>query len=126
MTRPLVYIAGPITGDPWGCVRKALSVETFLYGFGVDCFLPQLSVLAEIVRHRPHDHYMRVDMNVFERCEGLGAIKGGSVGPAEEFERAKVLGLPVHSEGNQLRFPFSGWIDAVRAQALYRSERDDS
>ena len=26
MTRPLVYVAGPITGDPWGCVRKAVEV----------------------------------------------------------------------------------------------------
>ena len=21
--KPLVYVAGPITGDPWGCVRRA-------------------------------------------------------------------------------------------------------
>lgn len=122
MTRPLVYMAGPITGDPWGCVRKALSVETYLNEHGFDCYLPQLSVLAEIVRRRPYDHYLRVNMNILERCDGLYRIKGKSTGADEEFERAKVLGLPVHSETNMHTSTISQWINAVHVQALYRSE----
>lgn len=98
--RPLVYVAGPITNDPWGCVRKALSVESLLNGFGIDCFLPQLSVLAEIIQHRPYEHYMRVGESVLERCDGLYRIRGDSPGTDKEVEFAESLGMPVWVERN--------------------------
>ena len=28
--KPLVYVAGPITGDPWGCVRRATHAAAIL------------------------------------------------------------------------------------------------
>lgn len=42
MTRPLVYVAGPITGDPWGCVRKATEAARALAtDYRFDAYLPQ-------------------------------------------------------------------------------------
>ena len=49
MSKPLVYVAGPITGDPWGCVRKATEAAATLDGLGLLAYLPQLSVLHEMV-----------------------------------------------------------------------------
>ena len=115
-----MYVAGPITGDPWGCVRKALVVEAWLDEQGIDCYLPQLSILGEIVRHRAYEDYMRHGFNMLDRCDGLYRMEGASPGADREVEYAMQIGLPVamwETNDDLLR-----WIRAVFAQHNYRLE----
>ena len=121
MTRPLVYIAGPITGDPWGCVRKATKAARALAtDYRFDAYLPQLSVLWGIVDPQPYEYWISLGFNMLSRCDGLIRLPGDSPGADREVEHAKALGLPVLSHHDDLR----EWAAYVRAQHAYRQETE--
>ncbi len=46
--KPLVYVAGPITGDPWGCVRRAPCRPTVIRSELLDAGAPR-NVVDEVV-----------------------------------------------------------------------------
>lgn len=114
VTRPLIYVAGPITSDPWGCVRTALEVEAVLDDFGCDAYLPQLSILAEIVQHKPYERYIDHGLNMVSRCDGLWRIPGDSPGADKEVDLALHLdiGIPIYlaSFGGSVQ----AWVDLVK------------
>lgn len=91
----MVYVAGPITGDPFGCVRTACSALTELRAEGLVPFLPQLSVLAEMVEHRSYDEWLAYDFDVIRHCAAVIRLPGESPGADKEGEFARSLGLPV-------------------------------
>lgn len=125
VTRPLVYVAGPITGDPWGCVRRAVGAARSLDPLGFDAYLPQLSILHEIVDPQPYQHWIAHGLNMVSRCDGLIRLSGESPGAELEVEHAKELGLPVIGSRSAV-FRRDGewreWIAYVRAQHAYRLE----
>ncbi len=92
----LVYVAGPITGDPFGCVRQALGVFDTLRALGLVPFLPQLTVLAEIVEHRPYEAWMAYDLDVIAHCAALIRLPGDSPGADREIAHAQRLAIPVY------------------------------
>ena len=121
MTRPLVYVAGPITGDPWGCVRKATKAARALdTDYRFDTYLPQLSVLWEIVDPQPYEYWISLGFNMLSRCDGLIRLPGDSPGADREVNHALELGLPVLSHHDDLK----EWASYVRAQHAYRQEQD--
>ncbi len=83
--KPLVYVAGPITGNPWGCVRDAGCVP----------FIPQLSVLHEMVDPQPYGDWLAYDDDIIAHCHALVRLPGDSKGADHEVELAERLGLPV-------------------------------
>lgn len=93
--QPLVYVAGPISGDPWGCVRKATAVAAMLQRYGVLAYLPQLSVLHEMVDSQPYAHWIEHGLEMVSRCDGLWRIPGESSGADKEVLLAQTRGLPV-------------------------------
>jgi hypothetical protein len=93
--KPLVYVAGPITGDPWGCVRSAVDVAEILDDLGCHAYLPQLSVLHEMVAPQPYERWIEHGLAMVERCDGLWRIPGLSPGADREVERAEMLGIPI-------------------------------
>lgn len=94
--KPLVYVAGPITGNPWGCVRQGTDAFRSLREIGCTPFLPQLSVLHEMVDPMPHADWLAYDFEIIRRCDALLRLPGESKGADAEVEFAKSLGLPVH------------------------------
>src|SRR5690606_29110388 len=46
---PLIYVAGPISKDPLGCVSQAMQAFEWLRPRGAIPFLPQLSVVGQMV-----------------------------------------------------------------------------
>lgn len=109
--RPLVYIAGPMTGDPYGCVRQAIEAFDRLRPLGCTPFLPQLSVLHEIVSHRSHASWIDYDLDVINHCKALVRLPGESVGADKEVAHAEWLGLPVFDYGNPAEFDqFTSWL----------------
>lgn len=116
MTRPLVYIAGPITGDPWGCLRRATRMAHHLDQLGFDAYLPQLSILHP----QPYEHWVNLGLNVLSRCDGLVRLSGDSPEADREVNHALELGLPVlRYRGEQTE-----WVAYVWAQHAYRQETD--
>jgi hypothetical protein len=113
--KPLVYVAGPITGDPWGCVRKATHVAAALNDFGCWAYLPQLSVLHEIVAPEPYEHWIELGLAMVARCDGLWRIPGVSPGADREVEHADRLGLPVFEGGGNDALKV--WRTAVQKRA---------
>lgn len=93
--KPLVYVAGPITGDPFGCVRQANEAFTWLRT--IDCvpFCPQWSVISEMVHHRDYEAWMDYDFDVIRQCHGLLRLAGESPGADSEVALAVSLDLPV-------------------------------
>jgi len=125
VTRPLVYVAGPITGDPWGCVRKATDAARVVDAYcQFDAYLPQLSVLHEIVDRRRYEYWVNVGLNVLSRCDGLVRLPGDSQGADRETEYAKDLGLPVLYRVDSTFSDLREWETYVRAQHAYRQETD--
>lgn len=94
-SKPLVYMAGPITGDPWGCVRRATAAAAELRRWGLLAYLPQLSVFHEMVDPQPYEHWIEHGLAMLELCEGLVRLTGKSPAADREVERAKQLGIPV-------------------------------
>jgi hypothetical protein len=114
MRSPLVYVAGPITGNPWGCVRQATHAAAMLDDLGCHAYLPQLSILHEIVAPQPYEHWIEHGLAMVERCDGLWRIAGDSPGADREVDHALQLGIPVFVDGWVDR---SVWRTAVQMRA---------
>jgi len=117
MTKPLVYVAGPITGDPWGCVRQATEIAAILDFLNCHAYLPQLSILHEIVAPEPYEHWIEHGLAMVERCDGVWRIPGESPGADREVEHAHQLGIPVFFTGGDVMV----WRSAVEMRL--RGER---
>lgn len=109
--KPLIYVAGPITGDPHGCVRRALPAFDWLTSNGAVPFLPQLTVIAEMIQPRHYEAWMTYDLDVIDRCDALVRLPGDSPGADREVTHAHQRGLPVFAwpEGASL---LDAWLNA--------------
>ena len=123
MSAPMVYVAGPITADPWGCVRKATTAAAILKDFGCHAYLPQLSVLHEIVSPEPYEHWIEHGLAMVARCDGLWRYGSDeSPGADREVARAAELEIPVFAPSIDcdVSLPSSSqWLDAVRERAQW-------
>lgn len=109
--KPLVYVAGPITGDPFGCVRQAVAVFGALRRLGCVPILPQLSVLAEMVEPRPYDEWISYGLDTVERCDAVLRLPGQSPGADAETAHAAAFGVPVFTDLHGV----AAWLDERKA-----------
>jgi len=93
--KPLVYVAGPITGDPFGCVRQAMGAFRMIRHAGCVPFLPQLSIVGEMVDPQDYEAWMAYDLDVIEHCDAVYRLRGESPGADREVAFARRLGIPV-------------------------------
>lgn len=93
--KPLVYVAGPMSLDPWGCVRLANMAFTELRNEGLVPFCPQFSVIAEMVESRPYEDWLSYDFDVIRHCAAVVRLPGESPGADRECEFGRSLGVPV-------------------------------
>lgn len=118
--KPLVYVAGPITTDPFGCVRQATQVFTALREEHLVPFCPQFSVISEMVKARSYEEWLAFDFEVIENCAAVIRLPGESPGADRECEFAKSIGLPVFHlprDWRQLRM----WVWTLREGRLDES-----
>lgn len=95
--KPLIYIAGPMTSDPYHGVRTAVLAADVISDAGCVPFVPQLSALHEMISPRPYAAWLAYDLDVIAHCQGLVRIPGLSAGADTEVEVAQRLGLFIHS-----------------------------
>ena len=84
----LVYVAGPITRDPFGCVRKSMPAFRWLRGLGLTPIMPQWSVIAEMVDPMPHSEWLAYDFTIIEHVGALLRLEGESPGADREVDFA--------------------------------------
>lgn len=93
--KPLVYVAGPISAAPLDAPRQALAVFAPLRDLGLVPFLPQLTVLAEMIEPQDYEAWMAYDFDVIANCAALVRLEGESPGADREVIYAGSLGIPV-------------------------------
>lgn len=105
--RPVVYIAGPLSGEMLPNTLRAVEVADRLLGHGIAPLVPHLSLFWHY--HRPHEYeaWMALDFALLAKCDALLRMDGASPGADREVEEAEKLGIPVFlGEGALLR-----WVD---------------
>ena len=99
MSRPLVYVAGPIGtyGDQVKNVRKGARVALELMRHDVDAFCPHMSWFANLFDEETptYERWLSFDFNVLCRCNAVLRIDGPSPGADREVIYAQGLGIPV-------------------------------
>ena len=93
--KPLIYVAGPITGNPFGCVRQSMDAFVTLRALGVVPFLPQWSVIGEMVAPLHYEEWLAYDFDIIRNADAVARLEGDSPGADREVTFAKELGLPV-------------------------------
>jgi hypothetical protein len=97
-----VYIAGPYTtGDVSANVAHALEVYHQLLDRGHTPYCPHLSHFAHLLRQRPYEDWMRLDLAWLKECDVLLRLPGESPG-AEVEEDAAFSIMPVVYSLDQL------------------------
>ncbi len=105
--KPLVYVSGPIAGDPFGCVRAALPAFHWLRANDYTPIVPQFSVIAEMVEHVPYESWLAYDFDLIRHCHAMLRLPGVSPGANREEMCAAGLGLPIwdwEPESQQVRY----------------------
>lgn len=97
MTKPLVYLAGPITKpDPLVNTHHALHLAARILGEGVVTpFVPHLTVLWELVLPQDYETWLAYDFEIIAKCNALLRIPGESAGADREVVHASELGIPI-------------------------------
>jgi hypothetical protein len=94
--KPFVYVAGPVSKDPFGCVRKAAPVFEDLLHLGCTPFLPQLSILQEMIAPLPYETWLEYDFDIIrDQADAVIRLPGESPGADREVALAHKLFLPV-------------------------------
>lgn len=122
--RPLVYVAGPITGNPFGCVRQATDAFDHLRLYELVPFLPQLSVLHEMVAPRTYEDWLAYDMAMLEHCHGLVRLGGDSPGADREVAAAHDAGMPVLITAGTIGQTPSRLVDSWISEVIQRCAAD--
>ena len=94
-----VYIAGPISSDPFEGVHRGMAAAKRMFLDGLAPYCPHWDAFLFI----PHtdeawNAYMEWDLEYVALCEAVYRLSGESKGADLEVERAEELGIPVFYE----------------------------
>lgn len=111
--KPLIYVAGPYTGENIQNTRRAILVaEQIRTKFDVNCFVPHLTAMYDLVAPNDWKYWMELDINILSRCDFLYRMVGASKGADMEVAYANDHDIPVRTTFMGLR----DWLTA-HAQA---------
>lgn len=102
-----VYIAGPYTGDGSHVAKEAntkngIKVFHDLLDLGFKPFLPHLTHFADLVKVRPYQDWMDLDLVYLAVCDALLLIPGESPGARIELDFCRTVGIPVFNSVEEL------------------------
>ena len=109
MTRPRVYISGPITmGDREHNFQQAADLHRRLLLCGLAPLNPMLSMKLPGAFEIPHRTWIDGDLPWVECAEAVFRLPGASMGADEEVEYAKDLGIPIFTDEQAMLEYFRG------------------
>jgi hypothetical protein len=107
MTRPLVYVAAPMTrGVIAHNVHHAINVGAELLAAGYAPFVPHLSQLWDMVRPTAYEDWLDYDFAWIDVCHAVLRLPGDSPGADREVAHAASKGVPVFYSIRELREHF--------------------
>lgn len=95
MEKAMVYVAGPITSNPFGCVRESVPVFLELREMGLVPFMPQWSVLPEMIEKIDYEVWLEHDFDIIRHCQAIVRLPGDSPGADREGMFGAELGIPI-------------------------------
>ena len=109
MSRPLVYIACPITlGDRESNFRQACISQKLLMRHGLAVINPALTMKVPGAWDIPHDAWMENALPQVARVDAVLRLPGESVGADLECAHARQHGIPVFVDEETLMEAFRG------------------
>ena len=91
-----VYIAGPMSKGPLlQHVRDAIDTATKLCAAGLYPFVPQLSILWQLMSEREYEDWLRYDFAWIGKCDAVLRLPGDSDGADREVAHAQSNNIPV-------------------------------
>lgn len=121
MTKPLIYVAGPISkGDLRHNIGMANTAAMALVKAGFSVIVPHASCFygnnwvggALVPEHLPagttHDDWYSLDLVIVRRCDAVLRLPGESVGADLEVAEARKHAIPVFLSISELVFSFKG------------------
>ena len=103
--RPVVYVAGPLSGDVMGNTSKSFEVSERLWDLGFAPINPHLTVYWEIQYHHDYEDWLEYDFALIARSEALYCW-GASPGADREVAFATANEIPVFTDLRELREAF--------------------
>lgn len=92
-----VYVSGPYTApDPVENTHKAILAADELMDNGFIPYVPHLTMTWHLVKPRPYEDWMTIDLAFVEVCDAVLRIPGASSGGDREVTYAQSLGIPVY------------------------------
>lgn len=111
--KPFVYVAGPITGNPFGCVRESIPVFSYVRRIGGWPFMPQWSVLPEMIEFIPYEEWLDYDFDFLVRADALLRLDGESPGADREVEFMQGMRKPTFRLSTE-SYLFERWVEEWR------------
>lgn len=113
----IIYIAGPYSSGPDENTRRAILVGHDVMDAGHVPYVPHLSHFMELVRPRPYEDWMSMDLQIIPRCDCLIRLSGESSGSDREVALAIELHLPIVFE-REAGWEFDGELSTRIVSAL--------
>lgn len=99
MSKPLVYVSGPLTqGDRASNINRAEAATFALIRAGFSVICPHSSARNAEAWTIPHDAWIEQDKPIIRRCDALYRLEGLSPGSDEEWAFASLNGIPAYHE----------------------------
>lgn len=93
--KPLIYTAGPYSGNPVAFTRNAILTGETIEALGCNVFIPHLTLLWDLISPAPVDVWYRRDDAILVRCDAVFRIAGISSGAEAEVALALDHNIPV-------------------------------
>lgn len=126
MSRPIVYISGPITlGDREHNLRQAQKAHLRLMAAGFAVINPILTMTIPGCWDVPHDDWIAADLPLIEKADALLRLSGESKGADEEVDHAYKCEIPVFENIDHLIGFFFPLSPLLHENAALRDQEAD-
>jgi hypothetical protein len=92
-----VYVAGPISSDPFEGVHRGMAAGKRMFLDGLAPYVPHWDAFLFLPEGN-WNAYLEWDLEYVALMEAMWRLRGESVGADLECERARALGIPVFYE----------------------------
>jgi hypothetical protein len=112
--RPLVYIAGPYSGEAVGNTHNAIKVAERLEQTGlITACVPHLNMLWDFLHQHSNEFWYDFDLAFLVRCDALLRMPGQSVGADDEVDFAEHNGIQVFYDENEVIVWATGYTPVI-------------
>ena len=122
-SKPLVYVAGPISSNPWRCLGEALICWKPMREAGAIPFFPQFGIVHAMIEETDYQEHFDYGIDMMLKCDLVVRMPGKSPGADAEEGEAKAHGIPViHLTYDDLKWMSDGWSEFLQFMVDWNAE----